>query len=78
MPRFTSNKKFLELSHCRHIPHVCVFMGVRTPFVIRKASSVLFGLLHAYRLVGECYVEGLMRKEALDMKPRHWGLIFLE
>jgi hypothetical protein len=58
--------------------HVCVFLGGNTPFVIRKASSVLFGIGHTYSLVGECYVEGLMRKEALYMNSWRRVPIFLE
>ena len=57
--------------------HICVFLGGDTPSVIRKAASAFFGLFRAYRLVGECYVEGLMRKEALYMNPWHWGWICL-
>jgi Heterokaryon incompatibility protein (HET) len=57
---------------------ICVFRGLDTPFVIRKASSLLFGLVHSYRLVGECYVEGLMKKEALPRHPRCWLPIYLE
>jgi Heterokaryon incompatibility protein (HET) len=62
--------------------HICVFRGGDTPFVIRKASSLLFGMLynHIYRLVGECYVEGLMKKEALydASDPRSWSPINLK
>ncbi len=74
--------------------HFCVFLEGRTPFVIRKTRSALFGILYTYRLVVECYVEGLMRKgpfdtkpwwregmmrkEALDVKPRRWRMIIPE
>ncbi len=58
--------------------HVCVFLGDSVSFVIRKASSVLLGILHGYRLVGEYYVESLIRKEGLDMNRWRSGPIVLE
>ena len=54
---------------------VCVFKGGRTPFVIREFSSGMFGLFRRYSLVGECYVEGLMHKEAAFLSG--WGDIVL-
>jgi hypothetical protein len=38
---------------------VCVLYGGITPFVLRKK-----GIYH--QLIGECYVAGLMRGEAVD------------
>lgn len=40
---------------------ICVFMGGTVPFVIRETDS------GQYRLMGECYVHGLMDGKALDM-----------
>ncbi|KAF2111071.1 hypothetical protein BDV96DRAFT_650180 [Lophiotrema nucula] len=40
---------------------VAVFPGGRVPFVLRKAAS------GQYRLIGECYVHGLMDGEALGL-----------
>ncbi|KAF1844479.1 uncharacterized protein K460DRAFT_284891, partial [Cucurbitaria berberidis CBS 394.84] len=37
-----------------------VLFGSRIPFVLRKDGSM-------YRLVSDCYVQGLMDGEALDM-----------
>jgi hypothetical protein len=39
---------------------ICILFGVYTPFVIRKLERV------SYRLIGECYVHGLMAGEAMD------------
>ena len=40
---------------------ICVFMGGAVPFVIRRTDNGQF------RLLGECYVHGLMDGKALDM-----------
>lgn len=55
---------------------VCIFMGSRTPFVVRK-TSVAFGLLVAHQLVGECYVHGLMDKEILKKDSSHWASLLI-
>jgi len=39
---------------------VVILFGSRVPFVLRKHGSV-------YRLVSDCYVDGLMDGEAIDM-----------
>jgi hypothetical protein len=39
---------------------ICVFIGASTPFVVREMEDGYF------RLVGECYVHGLMDGEAMD------------
>ncbi len=39
---------------------VCVFLGGRTPYILRPAKE------HKYRFVGECYFHGIMYGEALD------------
>jgi hypothetical protein len=59
---------------------VCAFMGGRTPFVIRKVffgPLLGFGLFPDHELVGECYVEGLMRKEVTHSSPWRWRPITL-
>ncbi|KAF2138221.1 uncharacterized protein K452DRAFT_353118 [Aplosporella prunicola CBS 121167] len=40
---------------------VCVLFGCNVPFIIRKADG------DKYRLVGECYVHGIMRGEVINM-----------
>ncbi|KAL8948963.1 MAG: hypothetical protein Q9222_004885 [Ikaeria aurantiellina] len=57
--------------------YICIFQGGRTPFVIRAGSFEGFGLFRLYRLVGECYVQGLMSKKARLMNPWRWGPIVL-
>ncbi|OAL51769.1 hypothetical protein IQ07DRAFT_586122 [Pyrenochaeta sp. DS3sAY3a] len=52
---------------------VCCFEGARTPFVIRKAVVPW----SSYHLVGECYVEGLMSREAERMSVWKWRFISL-
>ena len=40
---------------------ICAFLGAKTPFVLRPDGS------GNYRLVGECYVRGLMCGESADL-----------
>lgn len=56
---------------------ICVFLGGRVPFVICKTHSTFFRLFRGYRLLGECYVEGLMKKEATWMSRGRWLPIVL-
>ena len=39
---------------------ICVFIGAEVPFVLGRSGD-------EYRLVGDCYVHGIMKGEALDM-----------
>jgi hypothetical protein len=39
---------------------VCIFIGASTLFVVREMEDGYF------RLVGECYIHGLMAGEAMD------------
>ncbi|KAL7958014.1 heterokaryon incompatibility domain-containing protein [Trichoderma compactum] len=43
---------------------VCIFNGGRVPYVLRPAAN------GNYTLVGECYVDGMMRGEVRDRFPR--------
>jgi hypothetical protein len=52
----------------------CVMRGANVPFVLRRAESELDcngqiaqDQANAYRLVGEAYIQGIMKGEALDM-----------
>lgn len=44
--------------------YIAVFADSKVPFIIRPASE------GASKLVGECYVEGIMDGEAVDRRPR--------
>lgn len=57
--------------------HVCVFLGGKTPFLVRKVSSSALGLFPICRLVGDCYVLGLMRNEVTTFSAWRWTLITL-
>ena len=46
---------------------ICVFKGARTPFIIGKADMPRLAPSTFYSPVGECYVEGLMVREATRM-----------
>lgn len=58
---------------------VCVLRGSSTPFTVRKTTTPLLSLFGRWQLVGECYVQGLMHKEALYAKvsPWRWGPVTL-
>lgn len=43
---------------------VCIFNGGRVPYVLRPSKN------GHYTLVGECYVDGMMRGEVRDRFPR--------
>lgn len=45
---------------------ICVFHGGVVPFILRKSN--LAGILRSHRLVGECYVHGIMYGEALSFE----------
>ncbi len=49
---------------------VCVFLGGRTPFIIRPVGQ-------KYKFVGECYVHGIMHGEALEEGLKRRQLITL-
>jgi hypothetical protein len=40
---------------------VCVFYGGSIPFVVRKIEDGY------WRMIGECYIDGLMQGEAIQM-----------
>ena len=44
---------------------VAVFPGIRVPYVLRAT-----GQGNRYKLVGACYVHGVVRGEVLDLKDR--------
>ncbi|EHK23063.1 uncharacterized protein TRIVIDRAFT_222322 [Trichoderma virens Gv29-8] len=44
---------------------ICIFNGGRVPYVLRPCRN------GEYTLVGECYVDGMMRGEVRDRFPRH-------
>jgi hypothetical protein len=46
---------------------ICIFPGLKTPFVIRKAKGD--GDVHP--LIGECHIDGLMSGEALEREDFH-------
>ena len=41
---------------------VCILFGGRVPYVLRHTDPE-----NIYRIVGECYVNGIMNGEAIDM-----------
>lgn len=41
---------------------ICIFFGGRVPYAIRPIGGGL------YRFIGQCYVNGIMDGEALDIK----------
>jgi hypothetical protein len=51
---------------------VCVLFGSDVPFIVRQVGNK-----GDYKLIGECYVEGIMHGEALDMglEEREFRLI---
>ena len=50
---------------------VAVLHGAPTPFLLRphKTKDVPDGTMQTWRLVGDCYVHGIMNGEGMDMAP---------
>ncbi|KAH8899124.1 HET-domain-containing protein [Thozetella sp. PMI_491] len=44
--------------------HVCIFSGAQVPYVLRTAEQS-----DTYRLIGSCYVQGVMDGEAMRRRP---------
>lgn len=50
---------------------VCIVFGAQIPFVLREVAKVhLTRYGKHYRLVGECYVHGILCGEALELEIR--------
>ena len=61
----TESKRFGLVSGVARVgDKICVLPGGKVPFVIREATGIA---PPAYELIVECYVEGLMNGEALQM-----------
>ena len=45
---------------------ICIILGAHPPFLLRKKVAVE-GQVGTYQLVGECYIQGLMNGEGLNM-----------
>ena len=45
--------------HLQEDDIVCIFYNARQPFVLRKLED------NSFKLIGECYVHGIMHGEAL-------------
>ncbi|KAL8634975.1 MAG: hypothetical protein Q9228_007488 [Teloschistes exilis] len=52
---------------------ICIIIGAKTPFAIRPIKEKQSGddKSDRWQLVGECYVQGLMHGEGLEMGKRH-------
>lgn len=70
---FTTHDRYVGLAPTgsRTGDRICVILGCNVPFVIRAAE------LSGYVLIGECYVHGLMRGEALKSTNRSFGYLTL-
>lgn len=76
----TSTQKLLgwgpSLTHRSDI--LCIIIGAMTPFLLRPVENDgvdKFSTTQRYRLVGECYVQGLMKGEGLRMGRRQNGVL---
>lgn len=58
---FTTDKGYMGLGPEGMLPGdtVCIFFGGDTPYVLRKVEG-------SWKFVGECYVHGIMRGEAVE------------
>jgi hypothetical protein len=52
---------------------IAVFYGARTPFVLRKVRK---RRQKCYKLIGDCYIHGIMNGEALEMRHLHDETVF--
>jgi hypothetical protein len=52
-----------ELAECGD--EVCIVSGARIPFVVRRCQG-------NYRLVGECWVQGIMEGEMFALQNLEW------
>ena len=71
----TSTRKLLgwgpSLTHKNDL--LCIVIGAMTPFLLRPVENDRLDKAvtnQRYRLVGECYVQGLMKGEELNMGRR--------
>ena len=60
---FATETGYMVLGPCVAMPEdvVCIISGCPTPFILRPSKDSM------YTLVGACFVQGIMRGEALDM-----------
>ena len=78
---FTKNRIAFGTSKHRHLglgppkaqvgDVVAVLHGAPTPFLLRpsEAMDVLNGTIPTWRLVGDCYVHGIMNGEGMSIAP---------
>jgi hypothetical protein len=59
---FISPEGYVGLAHCRaqHSDQICILPGASVPFILRREGE-------HYLLVGEAYVHGLMKGEAIEL-----------
>jgi hypothetical protein len=80
---FITSKGYIGIgpADMREGDHVCVFAGGRTPFVVRSVdipTSANSGATSGrYFLVGDAYMHGIMRGEAVQCEERHPKTIML-
>lgn len=56
---------------------VVIFLGTRTPFIIRRSTKVDKDGDRTATLIGECFIRGMMNGEVFDIAQTHEDFVLI-